>query len=60
MPSLGGIEISAAQGSLDLRATDMEIGLTVALPEVSVEAEGKVLLPGRLLGDVVRSLPPVR
>jgi DNA polymerase-3 subunit beta len=36
----------------------MEIGLTVVLSDPSVEAEGTVLLPGRLISDVVRSLPP--
>ena len=40
-----------------LTATDTELGLTMTLADVSVEAEGTLLLPGRLLGDVVRSLP---
>ena len=38
----------------------MELGLTMALGDVQVETEGTVLLPGRLLGDVVRSLPAGR
>ena len=58
LPSLGGIQLDAAGSSLTLRATDMELGLTMVLQEVQVESEGTVLLPGRLLGDVVRSLPP--
>jgi len=57
LPSLGGIQLHAVGGTLTLRATDMELGLTIALEDVSVEGEGTVLLPGRLLGDVVRSLP---
>jgi DNA polymerase-3 subunit beta len=57
LPSLGGIQLDAAGSTLALRATDMELGLTMSLPEVQVETEGTVLLPGRLLGDVVRSLP---
>jgi DNA polymerase-3 subunit beta len=57
LPSLGGIELMATSGGLRLRATDMEVGLTVSLSEAAVEAEGTVLLPGRLLGDVARSLP---
>lgn len=36
----------------------MEMGLTLELPDVKVESEGTVLLPGRLLADVSRSLPP--
>jgi DNA polymerase-3 subunit beta len=35
----------------------MEIGLSCALDDVAVETEGTVVLPGRLLADVVRSLP---
>ena len=58
LPSLGGIQLAAAGSSLTLRATDMELGLTMVLSDVQVESDGTVLLPGRLLGDVVRSLPP--
>jgi DNA polymerase III subunit beta len=58
LPSLGGIELAARQDGVVLRATDMELGLTVFVGEAKVEAEGTVLLPGRLVGDVVRSLPP--
>jgi len=57
LPSLGGILVSATEGRLVLRATDMELALTRALTEVEVEVEGTVLLPGRLFADVVRSLP---
>jgi DNA polymerase-3 subunit beta len=57
LPSLGGILLDASNGSLTLRATDMELALTRTL-DVGAERDGGVLLPGRLLGDVVRSLPP--
>src|SRR5919198_1064815 len=57
LPSLGGIQLSATADGLTLRATDMEVGLVVSIPEASVESDGTVLLPGRLLGDVARSLP---
>ena len=56
MPSLGGILVTATAGSIELRATDMEIGLSLAL-DAEIETEGSALLPGRLLVDVVRSLP---
>jgi DNA polymerase-3 subunit beta len=55
--SLGGIQLTAASGRLTLRASDGELGLTMNVPDAAVESEGTVLLPGRLLGDVVRSLP---
>ncbi len=58
VPALSGIELNAHDGELTIRATDMEIGLTVRLSDVTVNTEGVVLLPGRLIGDVVRSLPP--
>src|SRR5256885_2311833 len=58
LPSLGGIELAARPDGIVLRATDMELGLTVFVGEATVEAEGTVLLPGSLIGDVVRSLPP--
>src|SRR5688500_13259642 len=57
LPSLGGILLDASNGSLTLRATDMELAMTRTL-EVGAESDGTALLPGRLLGDVVRSLPP--
>jgi DNA polymerase III subunit beta len=56
MPSLGGILVTATGGSVELRATDMEVGLSLAL-DADIDTEGTALLPGRLLVDVVRSLP---
>jgi DNA polymerase III subunit beta len=57
LPSLGGILIEAAAGTARARATDMELGLTVEI-EAEVDGEGSLLLPGRLLTDVARALPP--
>ena len=56
MPSLGGILLNASGSELELRATDVELSLILST-EASIETEGSVLLPGRLLADVVRSLP---
>jgi DNA polymerase III subunit beta len=55
--SLGGIKLTAAPNELTLSATDTELGLTMTVSELTVEEEGTLLLPGRLLGDVVRNLP---
>jgi DNA polymerase III subunit beta len=55
MPSLGGIMLEAADGNLTLCATDVELSLILST-DATVESEGTVLLPGRLLADVVRSL----
>jgi DNA polymerase III subunit beta len=53
---LAGIMLRAAGGQLHLSATDMEISLRVSL-DAQVEAEGAVVVPGRLLVDIVRLLP---
>ncbi len=57
LPSLSGIKLTVTPGSLILSATDTELGLILEAKDVSVETEGTLLLPGRLLADVVRSLP---
>jgi DNA polymerase III subunit beta len=53
---LAGILLRAESGRLSLSATDMEISLRVAL-DAQVEDEGSVVVPGRLLVDIVRLLP---
>ncbi len=57
LPALGGIRFALVADSLTLQATDMEVGITMQLADVTIGAEGTVLLPGRLVSDVVRSLP---
>jgi DNA polymerase-3 subunit beta len=55
--TLAGIRLEAREGGgVELQATDMELGVRVGA-EGSVERAGTVVLPGRLLLDVVRSLP---
>ncbi|MDP9347438.1 MAG: DNA polymerase III subunit beta, partial [Actinomycetota bacterium] len=53
--ALSGVQIAAADGT-QLRATDMEVALSVPL-QAKVERTGMVVLPARLLLDVVRQLP---
>ena len=53
---LAGIMLRAAGSQLHLSATDMEISLRVSL-DAQVEDEGAVVVPGRLLVDIVRLLP---
>lgn len=55
LQALSGILIST-DGETTLRATDMELGLEVGL-EGEIEGGGSVVLPGRLLVEVARSLP---
>ena len=54
--ALSGVQLQAAADGIELRATDMEIGLRVSL-QGEVVREGAAVLPARLLVDVVRALP---
>jgi DNA polymerase-3 subunit beta len=53
---LGGIQLRAEAGRLHLAATDMEVSLRASV-EAQVSDEGLVVVPGRLLLDIARSLP---
>ncbi|HEX3977158.1 MAG TPA: DNA polymerase III subunit beta [Solirubrobacteraceae bacterium] len=54
--ALSGVQLTAKQDGSELRATDMDVGLRVPL-QAEVTREGTVVLPARLMLDVVRSLP---
>jgi len=54
--ALSGIQIAALGGICELRATDTDVGLRVPI-EANILREGVIVLPGRLLVDVVRALP---
>src|SRR3954466_13473416 len=54
--ALSGVQVLATGGAIELRATDMEIGLRVPL-EGEIVREGSIVLPARLVVDVVRALP---
>ena len=54
--TLAGVLIRVEEGRAELEATDMELGLRVSL-EPTESSPGKAVIPGRLLLDVVRSLP---
>jgi DNA polymerase-3 subunit beta len=53
---LGGIQLRAEAGQLHLAATDMEVSLRATV-EAQVADEGTVVVPGKLLLDIARSLP---
>jgi DNA polymerase III subunit beta len=54
---LTGILLRAEAGELRLAATDMEISLRVSVAAETADS-GAVVVPGRLLVDIVRLLPP--
>jgi DNA polymerase-3 subunit beta len=57
--ALSGVQIAASGTECELRATDMDVGLRVPV-QADVAREGVIVLPARLLLDVVRSLPSVQ
>jgi DNA polymerase-3 subunit beta len=53
---LGGVGIRATESLLELEATDMELSLRTTV-QATVEGEGTLVVPAKLLGDIVRLLP---
>ena len=53
---LGGILVQAGEGSVELAATDMELSIRARI-DAEVAEDGAVVVPGRLLLDIVRVLP---
>ncbi len=56
LPALSGILLDAADGRLTCRATDLEVAAEISLP-VQIDEPGRVLLPGRLLAQLVARFP---
>ena len=54
---LAGVRLTASNGNLELAATDMEVSLRASLA-ASVASDGAVVVPGKLLSDLARLLPP--
>ena len=54
--ALSGVQLLVDAGRCELRATDMDVGLRVPVT-ADITREGVVVLPARLLLDVVRLLP---
>ena len=53
---LGGIQLRAENERLELAATDMEVSLRTSV-DAEVQGAGEVVVPGKLLLDIVRGLP---
>lgn len=56
MPALAGLRVTAEDGALRLAGYDYEAGSTATIP-VTVTDPGRILLPGRVFSDILRSLP---
>jgi len=55
LPVLGGVRITAAKKEVEFAATDLEMFARVT-SDMGVEEEGSVVVPGRLMNDILRSL----
>ena len=53
---LSGVLVQAQDGLVQVAATDMELSLRTTFP-AKVEGEGSLVVPGKLLVDLVRLLP---
>jgi len=53
--ALSGILVNADESGVSLSATDLEMGLKTRL-DAEVDGSGSILLPGRLLAELARSL----
>jgi DNA polymerase-3 subunit beta len=53
---LGGIQLRAEGGRLQLAATDMEVSLRSTI-DAQIAEDGTTVVPGRLLLDIARALP---
>ncbi|KPK95603.1 hypothetical protein AMJ80_04650 [bacterium SM23_31] len=58
LPILGHILFEARNGQLTLTTTDLEVTLKTQV-QATIESEGSVTIPGRLIFDVVRELPDI-
>jgi DNA polymerase-3 subunit beta len=54
--TLSGVLLTVESGVAELQATDTELGIRATV-EAQIERDGSVVVPGRLLLDVARSLP---
>jgi DNA polymerase-3 subunit beta len=58
LPILSGLMLEAAAGGLTLSCFDYEISARIQV-EAEVAEPGTALVPGRLLAEITRSLPPL-
>ncbi len=57
LPVLSGVRLDVADGRLTVTGTDLELTIRLSVA-VHVDKEGSAVVPARLVGDIVRALPP--
>lgn len=53
-PVLANVRLVAADGKLELHATDLEVGIRREVPVIEIEEPGEVLLPAAQANNIVR------
>jgi len=56
LPILSGVLVSASGGEIQLQATDLEVSVRRSCAAL-IEGDGQAVVPGKLLTEIVRSLP---
>ena len=56
LPILAGIYIETQGEELVFQSTDLELSIRCAIPAL-VEEAGRAVIPGKILGDIVKNLP---
>jgi len=56
-PIYRNVKLEAAEGLVKLSATDLEVGLTLKVPQVEIQEEGVVLLPHARISPVLGATP---
>lgn len=60
IPVLNGLVLETRDDQLFCFGSDLENGIEIKVPEVTIITPGRVVLGGRTFYDVIRHLPPVR
>lgn len=60
LPILSGMLLETRGDVLTVLSTDLELGIEVRVPQITVIQPGKVVLPGKTFIDIIRHLPPGR
>jgi len=56
LPILSNMLVEAQQGKLKLTATDLDIGISCAIP-VDTQEPGMITIPAKRFGDIIKELP---
>lgn len=58
LPILSGIKFEAMEGSVNISATDLELGISCSFPAEVIE-QGKAVLPAKVITELIRRFPDV-